>query len=51
MTSTPPTSEQRFVLDHIVGIAELAGHEAFAAATPDVVDAIVEAARAFAARE
>jgi 3-(methylthio)propanoyl-CoA dehydrogenase len=51
MTYTPPIAEQRFVLDHVVGIDELAGHAAFAAATPDLVDAIVEGAGAFAAGE
>jgi alkylation response protein AidB-like acyl-CoA dehydrogenase len=48
---TPPTTEQRFVLDHVVSIAELAGHNAFADATPDLVDAIVEGAGAFALAE
>ncbi|WP_414901923.1 acyl-CoA dehydrogenase [Sphingomonas flavalba] len=51
MSFTPPTAEQRFLLDHIVGIADLAAHERFAAATPDLVDAIVEGAGAFAAGE
>ncbi|WP_136161386.1 acyl-CoA dehydrogenase [Sphingomonas flavalba] len=51
MPFTPPTAEQRFLLDHIVGIAELAAHERFAAATPDLVDAIVDGAGAFAAGE
>jgi alkylation response protein AidB-like acyl-CoA dehydrogenase len=48
---TPPTTEQRFVLDHVVRIAELAGHNAFSDATPDLVDAIVEGAAAFALGE
>jgi alkylation response protein AidB-like acyl-CoA dehydrogenase len=48
---TPPTTEQRFVLDHVVRIAELSGHNAFADATPDLVDAIVEGAGAFALGE
>jgi alkylation response protein AidB-like acyl-CoA dehydrogenase len=51
MAYTPPTTEQRFVLDHVVRIAELAGHNAFADATPDLVDAIVEGAGAFALAE
>ncbi len=51
MTYTPPVAEQRFVLDHVVRIAEMAEHAPFAAATPDVVDAIVEGAGAFAAAE
>jgi alkylation response protein AidB-like acyl-CoA dehydrogenase len=45
---TPPTTEQRFVLDHVVRIAELSGHNAFADATPDLIDAIVEGAAGFA---
>jgi alkylation response protein AidB-like acyl-CoA dehydrogenase len=51
MSYTPPVEDQRFVLNHIVGIGELAGHEAFAEATADVVDAILEGAGAFAAGE
>jgi 3-(methylthio)propanoyl-CoA dehydrogenase len=39
------------VLDHVVGMAELAGHNAYAEATPDLVDAILEGAGAFAAGE
>ena len=51
MTYTPPVEEQKFLLRHIVGIEELAGHDRFAEATPDLVDAIVEGAGAFAAGE
>jgi alkylation response protein AidB-like acyl-CoA dehydrogenase len=51
MTYTPPVVDQRFVLDHVVRIAELAGHQGFAEATPDLVDAILEGAGAFAAGE
>jgi alkylation response protein AidB-like acyl-CoA dehydrogenase len=51
MTYTPPVADQRFVLEHIVRIGELAGHEAFAEASPDLVDAILEGAGAFAAGE
>ncbi len=51
MTYTPPIAEQRFVLDTVTGIAELAGHTAFAEATPDMVDAILEGAGAIAAGE
>ena len=46
MTYTPPVAEQHFLLRHVVGIDELAGHNAFAEATPDLVDAIVEGAGA-----
>ena len=51
MTYRPPVEEQKFLLRHIVKMDELAGHEAFAEATPDLVDAIVEGAGAFAAGE
>jgi alkylation response protein AidB-like acyl-CoA dehydrogenase len=51
MTYTPPVAEQRFVLRHIVGMAELAGHPAYAEATPDLVDAILEGAGEVAAGE
>jgi alkylation response protein AidB-like acyl-CoA dehydrogenase len=51
MTYTPPVEEQKFLLRHIVGIGELAGHNAFAEATEDVVDAIVAGAGEFAAGE
>ncbi len=51
MTYTPPVEEQRFLLRHVVGMDELAGHNAFAEASPDVVDAILEGAGAFAAGE
>ena len=49
MPFTPPTDEQRFVLKHVVGMADLANTERFAAATPDLVDAVLEGAGAFAA--
>lgn len=42
MTYRPPIAELRFVLDHVVRIAELAEHDRFAAATPDMVDAIID---------
>jgi alkylation response protein AidB-like acyl-CoA dehydrogenase len=51
MTYTPPVADQRFVLRHVVGIDELSGHNAFSEATPDLVDAIIEGAGAFAAGE
>ncbi|HEY0414089.1 MAG TPA: acyl-CoA dehydrogenase [Allosphingosinicella sp.] len=51
MTYTPPVEEQRFVLRHIVGIDALAGHDRFAEASREVVDAILEGAGAFAAGE
>ena len=51
MTYTPPIAEQRFLLEHVVRLPELAGHNAFAEATPDLVDAILDGAGAFAAGE
>jgi len=51
MSYTPPVAEQLFVLDNVVGIAELAKHSAFSSATPDMVEAIVQGAGDFAARE
>jgi 3-(methylsulfanyl)propanoyl-CoA dehydrogenase len=51
MTYSPPVEEQKFLLRHVVGMAELAGHNAFAEASPDVVDAIVAGAGEFAAGE
>ncbi len=51
MTYTPPVSEQRFLLDHIVKIDELASHARFGDATPDMVDAILTGIGEFAAEE
>jgi alkylation response protein AidB-like acyl-CoA dehydrogenase len=51
MSYTPPTTEQKFLLKHIVGMDELAGHALFAEATSDVVEAIVEGAAELAAGE
>jgi len=46
MTFVPATTEQRFVLDHIVRLSELSEE-----ATPDLVEAVLEGAGAFAAGE
>jgi alkylation response protein AidB-like acyl-CoA dehydrogenase len=51
MTYTPPVAEQLFLLKHIVSIEELSGGNAFAEATGDLVQAIVEGAGEFAAGE
>jgi alkylation response protein AidB-like acyl-CoA dehydrogenase len=51
MTYKPPIAEQHFLLRHVVKLDELAGHNQFADATPDLVDAILEGAGAFAAGE
>ena len=49
MPFAPTIVEQRFVLEHVVGIAELAATPRFAAASPDMIDAVLEGAGAFAA--
>ncbi len=51
MAFTPATREQRFVLDHIVRIGDLADTTRFAAASDDVVDAVLEGVGQFAAGE
>ena len=51
MSFTCPVSDQRFVLDEVVRIAELAQSNRYAEATPDTVDAVLEAAAAFAEGE
>ena len=51
MPFTPPTAEQRFVLEEVVRLHELAATDRFAAATPDVIDAVLEGAGQFAAGE
>ncbi len=50
-TYTPPVTEQKFLLKHVVGMDELAGHNRFAEASADVVEAIVDGAGALAAGE
>jgi alkylation response protein AidB-like acyl-CoA dehydrogenase len=49
MTYTPPLAEQRFVLETIAQIADLAELPAYEAATPDLVDAILDEAGKLAA--
>jgi 3-(methylthio)propanoyl-CoA dehydrogenase len=51
MPFTPATAEQRFVLEETVRLSELAETERFAAATPDVIDAVLDGAGQFAAGE
>jgi alkylation response protein AidB-like acyl-CoA dehydrogenase len=46
-----PVAEQRFVLDQIAGLPELAASERFAAATPDVIEAVLEGVAQFAEGE
>ncbi len=51
MTFTAPTADQVLAIRVNAGIAELASHERFAAASPDMVEAIVEGIGQFAAGE
>lgn len=51
MTFTPPTADQILAIKVSAGIDELAQLERFSAATPDLVEAIVEGIGAFAAGE
>lgn len=51
MPYTAPTREQRFVLDTVVEIGALAATDRFAAASDDVVDAVLEGIGQFAAGE
>ncbi|WP_288458336.1 acyl-CoA dehydrogenase [uncultured Sphingomonas sp.] len=51
MTFTAPVADQRFVLDHVVHLNELAATDRFAAATPDVIDAVLEGIAQFAEGE
>ena len=49
MTYTPPSADQLFVLKNIADIDAIAAHEKFAAATSDMVEAIVHGIGEFAA--
>jgi len=51
MTYKAPVAEQRFLLRHIVKMEELSGSGAYADATPDTVEAILEGIGAFAEGE
>ncbi len=51
MPFTPPVAEQRLVLDTVVRLPELAATDRFAAASEDVVEAVLEGAGQFAAGE
>ncbi|GAA4768651.1 acyl-CoA dehydrogenase family protein [Stakelama sediminis] len=51
MDFTAPVTEQRFVLDHIARLDTLADTPRFAAASPDLVDAVLEGIGQFAAGE
>ena len=51
MPFTAAVTEQKFVLDHIVRLGEIAADERFAAASDDVVDAVLEGIGDFAGGE
>jgi alkylation response protein AidB-like acyl-CoA dehydrogenase len=51
MSFACPVSDQRLVLNHVVRIAELAKSNRFAEATPETVDALLDAAAEFAEGE
>lgn len=46
---TPPVRDTRFVLEHVVGLQSHSNLPGFAAATPDVVDAVLEEGGRFVA--
>ena len=51
MPYAAPVAEQRFVLEQVVRLPEVAATDRFAAATPDVIDAVLDGIGAFAAGE
>ncbi|HWK35511.1 acyl-CoA dehydrogenase [Sphingomonas sp.] len=51
MSFTPAVAEQRFVLEHVARLPELAQADRFAAASADVVDAVLDGVGDFAAGE
>lgn len=51
MTFTPPVADQILAIQVSAGIDEIVANERFAAATPDLVEAIVEGIGAFASGE
>jgi alkylation response protein AidB-like acyl-CoA dehydrogenase len=51
MPFAAPTADQRFVLDHVVRLDEIAAADRFAAASPDVIEAVLDGVAQFAAGE
>lgn len=51
MSYRAPSTEQRFVLDHVVGFADLAAADRYAHADEETVDAVLEGIAQFAANE
>ncbi|WP_448658216.1 acyl-CoA dehydrogenase [Sphingomonas sp. CJ99] len=51
MSFTAPVTEQRFVLNVVAGLSDLADSDRFAAASADLVDAVLEGAGQFAEGE
>ena len=51
MTFSPATAEQRFVLEHVAKVADLAATDRFAAASDDVIDAVLDGIGQFAGGE
>ncbi|MCP3734993.1 acyl-CoA dehydrogenase [Sphingomonas sp. RP10(2022)] len=51
MPFTAAVADQRFVLEHVVRIDELAATDRFAAASPDVIDAVLDGVGQFASGE
>lgn len=51
MSFAAATADQRFVLDHVVRLGEIAAADRFAAASPDVIEAVLDGVAQFAAGE
>ncbi len=51
MPFTPPVAEQRFVLDHVAELRDLVASDRFAAASDDVVEAVLNGVGDFASGE
>jgi len=49
MTYTAPVKDIRFVLEHVIGLSDIAGLEGFEDASPDLVEAVLEESAKFTA--